>query len=453
MGYAIADSKYRWPNGRIPYEIDPHLLSNTYAATEVRKAIEHWNDNTIIQLFRRENNEADYLYFTLDLVDCESYVGRQGKKQTILCALTSKNFDKGNVIHEIGHAVGLYHEHTRLDRNKYVKIEFENIKNDKHRDFDYPKDDRGRLIPTIDFDKYDFSSVMHYKAKNGSVAIDPKNDTITCITGACPIDMGQRVGLSPTDIRTVEAIYSLDFESLGGLAWGGDIAMTALGDSLYAVQNKELYKARPTDGEPTPLINPEEWGEWGGTTAMTALGDSLYVIQSEQLYKVRPTDGKPTPLNRPAWGGDIAMTALGDSLYVIQNKELYKVRPTDGEWTPLINPEEWGEWGGTTAMTALGDSLYVIQNKELYKVRPTDGKPTPLINPEEWGEWGGTTAMTALGDSLYVIQSEQLYKVRPTDGKPTPLGSQMWRNPPHAIAGIGRHLYIIDNGHLFKVSP
>ncbi|MGN7392804.1 M12 family metallopeptidase, partial [Peribacillus frigoritolerans] len=238
MGFAIADSNRRWPNGRIPYEIDPHLLSNTGAATAVRQAIEHWNNNTIIQLVRRKN-EADYLYFTLDLVDCESFVGRKGNKQTILCALTSSaGFGMGSVVHEIGHAVGLFHEHIRLDRDKHVNIEFNNIKNDKHHNFDHPKDESGKLIPSIDFDKYDFLSVMHYPAKSG-FAIDPSKDTITCKTSPCPASMGHGPGLSPTDIRAVEAIYSLNFESLGGQAWGGDIAMTALGNSLYAIQNKQ----------------------------------------------------------------------------------------------------------------------------------------------------------------------------------------------------------------------
>lgn len=174
MGHAIADSKYRWPNGRIPYEIDPHLLSNTNAATAVRQAIEHWNNNTIIQLVRR-GDETDYVYFTLDLADCNSFVGRKRGKQTILCALTSSaGFGMRSVVHEIGHAVGLFHEHTRLDRNNHVTINFDNVPNDLHRQFDYPKDKNGKPIPSIDLDEYDFLSVMHYSEKtNGCIMWTP----------------------------------------------------------------------------------------------------------------------------------------------------------------------------------------------------------------------------------------------------------------------------------------
>lgn len=61
--------------------------------------------------------------------------------------------------------------------------------------------------------------------------------------------------------------------------------------------------------------------------------------------------------------------------------------------------------------------------------------------------------MTALGDALCVIENERLYHVDPGTGAITGRGSNMWRHPPYAIAGIARHLYVIDNGHLFKVSP
>lgn len=43
-----------------------------------------------------------------------------------------KNCDKfGIVVHELGHVVGFWHEHTRPDRDRHVLIFRENIMNGK----------------------------------------------------------------------------------------------------------------------------------------------------------------------------------------------------------------------------------------------------------------------------------------------------------------------------------
>lgn len=57
---------------------------------------------------------------------CCSFVGKRGiGAQALSIGENCAKF--GIVVHEIGHAIGYYHEHTRPDRDSYVQVFEENI--------------------------------------------------------------------------------------------------------------------------------------------------------------------------------------------------------------------------------------------------------------------------------------------------------------------------------------
>lgn len=66
---------------------------------------------------------------------CFAFVGFRKKRQII--NLSNKHevgkgcFRFGSIIHEMLHTIGFYHTHARSDRDNYIDIKWENIKESK----------------------------------------------------------------------------------------------------------------------------------------------------------------------------------------------------------------------------------------------------------------------------------------------------------------------------------
>jgi hypothetical protein len=189
-GVAIDGTAHRWPGGRVAYTIDPRLPN----PQRVLDAVAHWNQQLsgYITIVPR-TSEAAYLTF-VPSSGCSSYVGfRNVAAQAVNLA---DGCSTGNTIHEIGHALGLYHEHTREDRNNYVRVLTENIDPTKTSNFTQ------QITNASDIGTYDYNSIMHYPAYAFSINGLPTIETIPA-----GIAIGQRSGLSSGDISATRAIY------------------------------------------------------------------------------------------------------------------------------------------------------------------------------------------------------------------------------------------------------
>jgi len=149
----INNQNFKWPNGIIPYTID----YNHPCSLEIERAIAEWSSKTSIRFIRHTNSPTgSYLRFldgNIDGMGNASYVGkRYPGEQKIWVA----NKSKGIAMHEIGHAIGLIHEHQRSDALSYIVIYKEKIKEGWEEWYLPHTDSHDCLYP------FDFKSIMNY---------------------------------------------------------------------------------------------------------------------------------------------------------------------------------------------------------------------------------------------------------------------------------------------------
>jgi len=187
-GTITTSSSRIWPNGVVYYRWASGLDQTTKDKFNAAKA--HWEAVTDISFVYR-TTQPNYIE-VIKGSGCYSYIGMIGGKQTLSIGSTCSS---GNGIHEIGHAIGMYHEHTRSDRNTYVTVNTANIQSGKSHNFNICSSctANGTL---------DFGSIMMYGSyafsSNGYPTIVKKNGSTFSV---------QRSALSANDKAIVNTKY------------------------------------------------------------------------------------------------------------------------------------------------------------------------------------------------------------------------------------------------------
>ncbi|CEF59720.1 Astacin-like metalloendopeptidase [Strongyloides ratti] len=137
-----------------------YFVQSPVSTDNVEKAIKEITDNTCVKFEKKNSlslNEKGLVFYK-DTV-CSSNVGQLSTKTYQVIKLTPACYNNPFLIlHEIGHALGLVHEHTRKDRDKYVTIHYNNMYSSENVNFKIHKFNAYKSYST----SYDFSSLMHY---------------------------------------------------------------------------------------------------------------------------------------------------------------------------------------------------------------------------------------------------------------------------------------------------
>jgi hypothetical protein len=173
----------------------PYVINSSFSSDEqarIQSAINHWNTQTSVTntTLVPRTNQSDYIEFVHGSSN-SSNIGKKGGRQTI--TLVQGGFIAGNVIHEIGHAFGLYHEHSKENRDNHITVHSQNIQSGKEHNF------TRQIVNCAQFATFDFGSIMLYSSndfsKNGQPTLTGKDGTSTWTA--------QRTALSQDDVNII----------------------------------------------------------------------------------------------------------------------------------------------------------------------------------------------------------------------------------------------------------
>lgn len=199
LGAVQTSTRSMWPCP-IPYV-------NSLGSANPRRidqAIAHIEKLTNFRFVQR-TTERDYMDF-VPSSGCSSYIGRIGGRQAINLA---RGCGMSSVAHEIMHAMGIFHEQSRPDRDQYVRINEQNIQQGTQNNF--------RICSRCTTSgPYDCNSVMHYSANAFSVNGRPTIENIGC-TNLCRAGrLGQYNGLTRGDVDAIMERYNPNSGCSGG---------------------------------------------------------------------------------------------------------------------------------------------------------------------------------------------------------------------------------------------
>ena len=143
-----------WTEAKVYYSFDSSIDSDLKA--KIQKSMNTLEELTCLQFIPRKR-QSDYIIFRSRKDDgCSSQIGRSGGDQSVKIGPGCEY--QNIILHEICHALGMWHEQSRPDRDDYVKVISKNIR----RGYKHNFLKRNKFEVDSQETVYDYASVMHY---------------------------------------------------------------------------------------------------------------------------------------------------------------------------------------------------------------------------------------------------------------------------------------------------
>jgi Astacin (Peptidase family M12A) len=150
-----------WEDGIIPY-----YLTGDFTDQEIQyiqTAMEEWEQTCGVHFQEVTPRARAYNIIRIHEKKWSSSIGENNS----VCYMNfgDGHSPQGHIIHELGHALGLLHEHQRPDRDQFITILWDNIIPSYHHNFEI----RDNPLLVEENHDYDYQSIMHYPEDGFSI--------------------------------------------------------------------------------------------------------------------------------------------------------------------------------------------------------------------------------------------------------------------------------------------
>ncbi len=176
----------KWKDGVIPYYLSGNFTDDDVST--LSQAMQDWESVADVLFVEVTPRSGAYKIIKVGENTWSSSIGENNSNCQMIFGSGGNKYS--HITHELGHVLGLLHEHQRPDRDSYIRILWDNIIAQfitNYEKLDNP------LIIEEQYD-YDYNSIMHYPAN--SFSKDGESDTLQSLDSSQDIN---RLGIITTD--------------------------------------------------------------------------------------------------------------------------------------------------------------------------------------------------------------------------------------------------------------